>query len=431
MKRILSIVILLFSFAFLSNAQTGTWMGKLEVQGMKLTIVFHLDGDEPSMDSPDQAAQGIPVQVERNGTGKIIIKIPMLGASYEGLWLGKQIVGTFTQMGQSLPLSLTPGEDKLNRPQTPRGPFPYATEEVSFDNGEAHLEGTLVLPEGYSRRTPVLIFVTGSGQEDRDETIFEHKPFAVIADALGRAGIATLRFDDRGVGGSTGDVISATTEDFRDDALVGIKLLRERFDKVGVIGHSEGGTIALMLAADKQADFIVSLAGMAVSGLETVVAQSRVPLEAAGYPKATINTYCKAVGDACYVRVHGGRMPFADELDLPDELKQNYQAVLQQIQIPWMIKFLSLDMRPLLGGITCPVLAINGTKDIQVDPESNLGALRSGLPANPRNRIEAIEGVNHLFQHCSTGAVSEYRQIEETFAPEALEMIVGWLSAFK
>ena len=427
MKRFITIVALLLSFAFVSNAQDGTWTGKLEVQGMKLTLVFHLDGDEPCMDSPDQAAQGIPIQVERGLAGKITIKVPLLGASYEGLWLSKQIVGTFKQSGLSLPLVLTPGEDKLNRPQTPVGPFPYETEEVSFENGDAHLEGTLVLPEGYSRKTPVLIFVTGSDQEDRDETIFEHKPFAVIADALGRAGIATLRFDDRGVGGSTGDVANATTEDFRDDALAGIQLLRKRFDKVGVIGHSEGGTIALMLAAEGQVDFIVSLAGMVVSGLETTVAQSRVSLEAAGYTGDPVDKYCEAVKQACYVRVHGGRMPFPDELDLPDELKQSYQQVLRQIQTPWMIKLLSLDMRLLLDRVTCPVLAINGTKDIQVDPENNLGALRSGLPANPRNKIEAIEGVNHLFQHCTTGAVAEYREIEETIAPEALEMIVNWL----
>ncbi len=429
MKRILTIIALLS--ALVANAQTGTWTGKLEFQGQKLTIVFHLDGDEPCMDSPDQAAQGIPIQVQRGMAGQITIRVPLLGASYEGLWLAKQIVGTFKQSGLSLPLVLNPGEDRLNRPQTPVGPFPYATEEVSFDNGDAHLAGTLVLPEGYSRKTPALIFVTGSGQEDRDETIFEHKPFAVIADALGRAGIATLRFDDRGVGGSTGDLLEATTEDFRDDALAGIRLLRERFDKVGVIGHSEGGTIALMLAAAGQADFIVSLAGMAVSGQEAIVAQSRVSLEAAGYTGDTIDKYCDAVGKAAYVRVHGGRMPFPDELDLPDELKQNYQTVLRQIQTPWMIKLLSLDMRPLMGSITCPVLAINGTKDIQVDPESNLGALRSGLPANSKTRVEAIEGVNHLFQHCATGAVSEYRQIEETFAPEALDLIVNWLADFK
>lgn len=394
---------------------------------MNLTVVFHLDGEEPSMDSPDQAAFGIPIQVERTELGKITIRIPSLGASYEGQWLIKQIVGTFKQMTLSLPLTLTP-EKPLNRPQTPKEPFPYTQEEVTFSNGDATLTGTLVLPEGCTRKTPVLIMVTGSGQEDRDETIFDHKPFAVLADVLGRAGIATLRYDDRGVGGSTGDVVNATTEDFRDDALAGIKLLRERFDKVGVIGHSEGGLIALMLAADKQADFIVSLAGVAVSGIELIVAQSRTSLESAGYPEDQVDTFCKTVGEAAYVRVHGGRMPFVDELDLPDDLKQAYQGILVQIQSPWMQKLLSLDMRPRLGSITCPVLALNGTKDIQVDCESNLSALREGLPANPRNRIEALEGLNHLFQHCTTGAVSEYRQIEETIAPEALALIVAWLS---
>ena len=288
-----------------------------------------------------------------------------------------------------------------------------------------------MLPEGYSRKTPALIFVTGSGQEDRDETVFEHKPFAVIADALGRAGIATLRYDDRGVGGSTGDVLNATSEDFRDDALVGIRLLRERFDKVGVIGHSEGGTIAMMLGADKKVDFIVSLAGMAVSGLQTILAQNRTSLAAAGIPEEIVEKYCAAMEKAATAQIRGERLPSPDELDVPDALKQNFQAVLQQIQMPWMTKFLSLDMRPLLGDIACPVLAINGTKDLQVDAESNLDALRSGLPSNPKNQVEALEGLNHLFQHCTTGAVAEYRQIEETMAPEALAMIVGWLSDFK
>ena len=430
MKKILAAVLLLFPIAFLANAQTGNWSGKLDVRGTPLTIVFHLDGDEPSMDSPDQAALGIPVQIERTALGGITIKIPSLGASYEGLWAGKQILGTFKQAGLSLPLALTP-EKELNRPQTPVGPFPYSEEEITFTNGEAKLAGTLVLPEGYTRKTPVLIMVTGSGQEDRNEEIFEHKPFAVIADALARAGIATLRCDDRGVGGSTGEVLTATTEDFKDDALAGIKLLRERFDKVGVIGHSEGGTIALMLAAEGQADFIISLAGMAVSGIETIVRQSRVSLENAGYPEETLDIFCKAVQEACEVRVHGGRMPFPDELDLPDELKQSYHQIITQIQIPWMRHFLTLDMRPLLGGIQCPVLALNGTKDIQVEYESNLGALRSGLPTNSKNRIEAVDGLNHLFQHCTTGAIQEYRNIEETFAPEALEMMVQWMAQFK
>ena len=430
MKRFLTLAFLLIYAAMTADAQTGNWSGKLDVMGNKLTLVFHLDGDEPCMDSPDQAAMGIPIQVEKTALGNIIIKVPALAASYEGLWTGKQILGTFKQGALSVPLTLAPEAD-LKRPQTPVGPFPYTEEEVTFSNGDAHLAGTLVLPEGYTRKTPVLIMVTGSGQENRDEEIFEHRPFAVIADALARAGVATLRYDDRGVGGSTGEVATATTEDFKEDALAGIKLLRERFDKVGVIGHSEGGTIALMLAAEGQADFIVSLAGMAVSGLETLVKQSKTSIQSAGYPEEAVETFAKAVHDACYVRVHGGKMPFPDELDLPDELKQAYQSVITQIQVPWMIKFLSLDMRPLLGGIQCPVLAINGTKDIQVDCESNLGALRDGLPANPKNKIEAIEGANHLFQHCTTGAVAEYRNLEETFAPEALELMARWMAQFK
>ena len=431
MKRFAALLTLVFTIAFSAHAQTGTWSGKLDIQGFKLSIVFHLDEVHPTMDSPDQGAKGIPVQVTRMDTGNVTIQIPSIGASFEGLWMPKQIVGTFKQSGMSLPLTLTPGEIRLNRPQTPKPPFPYATEEVSFANGDAILKGTLVLPEGCSRKTPVLIMVTGSGQQNRDEEIFEHKPFAVIADALARAGIATLRYDDRGVGGSTGDFLLATTEDFKDDALAGIKLLRERFDKVGVIGHSEGGTIALMLAAEKQADFIVSLAGMAISGAETLIWQNRVSLGGAGIPEAIIDTYCKAISEAFDGRVNGGKMPQADELDLPDALKQNYLAVLQQIQAPYFGKFLSLDMRPLLGSIKCPVLAMNGTKDTQVEPESNLGALRNGLPTNPRNTIEAVEGVNHLFQHCATGTVTEYREIEETMAPEVLEKMVQWLSDFK
>ena len=430
MKRFLTLAFLLIYSVMNANAQTGNWSGKLDVMGNKLTIVFHLDGDEPCMDSPDQAALGIPIQVEKTALGNVIIKVPALAASYEGLWTGKQILGTFKQGALSVPLTLTP-EAELKRPQNPVGPFPYTEEEVTFSNGDAHLAGTLVLPEGYTRKTPVLIMVTGSGQENRDEEIFEHRPFAVIADALARAGVATLRYDDRGVGGSTGEVATATTEDFKEDALAGIRLLRERFDKVGVIGHSEGGTIALMLAAEGQADFIVSLAGMAVSGLETLVKQSRVSIENAGYTGKNVDTFCQAVHDACYVRLHGGKMPFPDELDLPDELKKAYQSVITQIQTPWMIIFLSLDMRPLLGSIQCPVLAINGTKDSQVDCESNLGTLRDGLPANPKNKIEAIEGANHLFQHCTTGAITEYRNIEETFAPEALELMAAWVAQFK
>ena len=427
MKRTLTIFASIVLFAFQANAQTGTWSGKLDVQGIKLNLVFHLDGDNPTVDSPDQGAKGIPIQIERKSLGGITIRVPSLGASYEGIYMVKQVVGTFRQSGLSLPLTLVPGEDKPNRPQTPQAPFPYATEEVTFMNGDVALNGTLVLPDGYTRTTPVLIMVTGSGQQNRDEEVFEHKPFAVIADGLARAGIATLRYDDRGFSGYKGNINDCTTEDFKNDALAGVELLRTRFDKVGVIGHSEGGTIALMLAAGQKVDFVVSLAGMVVSGAEALVAQNRIALAEAGLDASVVDTYCKAIGEAFNASVNGGIMPDIDNYDLPAALKQNYMAVLNQIQMPYMKHFLALDMRPLLSRIACPVLALNGTKDVQVDHESNLSALSDGLPANSRNRIESVEGVNHLFQHCNTGAVTEYGKIEETISPAVLALIIQWI----
>lgn len=427
LRKIIIVAVMVAATLSAAYAQTGTWSGKLAVQGTSLTLVFHLDDENPTIDSPDQGARGIPAQIERPGAGKVIVRIPSLGARYEGQWLIRQVVGTFTQMNQSFPLTLTPGENKPKRPQTPQGPFPYSQEEVTFANGDVVLQGTLVLPEGCTRETPALVMVTGSGIQNRDEELFEHKPFAVIADALARAGIATLRYDDRGFNGYDGNINDCTTDDFKNDALAGINMLRGRFDKVGVIGHSEGGTIALMLAAEKQADFIISLAGMSISGAETLVWQNRLALVAAGLPEDAVDTYCRLVGDAFEAKNNGMPMPDASGYDLPDALKQNYLAVLAQLQTPYMSRFVSLDMRPLLGEITCPVLALNGAKDMQVEHEVNLGAIRKGLPANEKHVIESIDGLNHLFQHCTTGATSEYRDIEETFAPEVLDRIISWL----
>lgn len=427
MKRLLAAAILFLATLAGADAQTGAWSGKLDVQGTKLSLVFHLDDENPTVDSPDQGAKGIPIQIERKAAGKLLIRIPSLGASYEGNWMIKQIVGTFTQMGTSLPLTLKPGEDKPKRPQTPLGPFPYTSEEVTFANGDVTLNGTLVLPEGYNRGTPALVMVTGSGQQNRDEEIFDHKPFAVISDALARAGIATLRYDDRGYGTKTANLANITTEDFKNDAAAGIALLRERFDKVGVIGHSEGGTIALMLAAEQKADFIVSLAGMVISGAETLLWQNRISLAQAGIPQESIDTYCKILGEAFEARINGGSAPNPERNDLPDALKQNYLAVLAQLQTPYMSHFISLDMRKILYKVGCPVLALNGTKDIQVEAESNLNALADGMTANNIRKIEKVEGVNHLFQHCTTGAVTEYREIEETIAPEVLETVTKWI----
>jgi hypothetical protein len=431
MKKILIFVVAQLSVAMYSHAQTGTWSGKLDIQGTKISIVFHLEEENPTIDSPDIGVKGVPIQVTRKDNSNITIEAPSIGATYESTWKNKQIVGTFKQWGASLPLTLIPGQEKLNRPQTPIGPFPYAQEEISFNNGDAILKGTLVLPKGLTRNTPVLIMVTGSGFQNRDEEIFEHKPFAVIANALARAGIASLRYDDRGFGESKGDVVNCTTEDFKNDALAGIQLLRSRFEKVGVIGHSEGGTIALMLAAENKADFIVSLAGMVVSGKETLLWQNRFALAAASVPSETIDLYCKALDEVFDAIINGTTMPSASKYNLPDSLAQNLAAATMQLQTPYIRHFLALDSRPVLGNITCPVLALNGTKDMQVEHESNLGALRSGLPESSKNKVETVEGVNHLFQHCKTGMPAEYRDIEETIAPEVLEKMVHWLSDFK
>ena len=411
-KLILFSLICLLSIA--TRAQDsglkGAWTGKLNVYGNELTLVFHFNGEDCTLDSPDQGVKGVPAKLERTVTG-IKVAVPSINASYEGVNMGESIMGTFKQHGQSFPLTIKPGLLKRNRPQTPAMPYPYQTQEVSFNNGDAILKGTLVIPENASRQTPVMLMVTGSGLQNRDEEIFEHKPFAVIADALARAGIATLRYDDRGFGESTGDIVNCTTEDLKNDAFAGVQLLRSRFDKVGVIGHSEGGTIALMLAAEKKVDFIVSLAGMAVSGKETLLWQNRLALAAANIPSETIDVYCNALDEVFDASISGTAMPSTTQYNLPTSLAQNLTVVTKQLQTPYMKQFLTLDSRPLLGNITCPVLALNGTKDTQVEPESNLGALRSGLQKNAKNKLEAIEGVNHLFQHCKTGMATEYENI--------------------
>ena len=426
MKKVLSFISFLV-LAVSAYSQTGTWSGKVEVQGKSLTAVFHLDDSGCTFDSPDQGATGLPALASRTELGKLVIKIPSIGATYEGLWLGDRIIGSLIQRGVSFPLTLTPGAPELNRPQTPEGPFPYSCEEVSFSNGDAVLKGTLVLPEGCSRNTPAVIIVSGSGLQNRDEELFEHKPFAVIADALARNGIASLRYDDRGVGESTGDVIFCTIEDFKEDALAGIGLLRERFEKVGVIGHSEGGTIALLIAAEGKADFIVSLAGGVISGKEVLLWQNRTILPASGFDAESVAAYCKLLEEAIDAIIAGEQVPSAVNTGLPEALVQNYQMTVAQLRSPYLKSFLKLNASKSLDRIACPVLALNGTKDTQVEYESNLGALQTGLKPNVAARIEAIEGVNHLFQHCTTGASVEYRQIEETFAPEVLGIIANWI----
>ena len=426
------LIFLLLCFAsIVAKAQSGdakgAWTGKLNVYGTELALVFHLDSVNCTLDSPDQGIKGVPAKLEHTATG-IKVTVASINASYEGVNMGESIMGTFKQHGQSFPLTLKPGTVKRNRPQTPVGPYPYQTQEVSFSNGSAVLKGTLVLPENHTQNTPVLLMVTGSGLQNRDEEIFEHKPFAVIADALARQGIATLRYDDRGFGGSTGDLVNVTTEDLKNDALAGVELLRKQFKRVGILGHSEGGTIGLMLAAEGKVDFVVSLAGGVVSFEKTLLDQNRWTLQQAGYSQDVTDRYCTAL-ESLFDELKAGGNPEPTNHGLPAELEQNLQIAKAQSSTPYMRYFLGLDLTDRLGKITCPVLALNGTKDRQVNSEENLNALQNGLAG--QKEIKAMEGLNHMFQHSATGAPAEYKDIEETFAPEALDIITTWLKRFK
>lgn len=426
MKKQILIFLNIFVGIFMANSQTGVWSGNLEVRDTKLPIVFHLDKDKPTVDSPAQAVKGLPIQIVKADGDSLVINIPSIGASYKGKFENNNITGIFTQSGFDLPLVLTNGESIMKRPQTPQPPYPYSQEEVCFTNGEAILRGTLTLPEGWSSETPVVIMITGSGLQNRDEEIFEHKPFAVIADAMARHGIASLRYDDRGYGESTGDAVNCTTQDLMKDAEAGINLLRQKFNNVGVLGHSEGGTIAMMLGADKNVDFIISLAGMVISGKETLLDQNRYALSNAGLPQQIVDEYCSLL-TSVFENDHSITHKL-ETSNLPKELKQNLQAVIEQTVTPYMQYFLTLDTRGKLENINCPVLALNGTKDTQVYYQKNLDALSNGLPSKIIHQIKELEGLNHLFQHCKTGSVNEYATIEETISPEVLEILVKWIN---
>jgi len=407
MKKIILSFCLLLSWAgaFAQKPIEGDWMGKLSLGSQSLTIVLHVNCNvqgkvECTLDSPDQGVKGIAVETDYCSSDSISVSIASLALSYQGKLKGDEIVGTFTQ-GQPFPLTLKRGEEKLNRPQNPVAPYPYKTEEVAFKNvaDGATLVGTLSYPIGYKKgQTPVVLMVTGSGQENRDEEIFDHKPFLVIADYLARHGVATLRYDDRGFGKSTGgDVEHATTLDFMRDAASGVDFLRtsKQFGKVGILGHSEGGSIAFMLGAKGKVDFIISMAGIGVKGDTALTAQANKILE--------------LTGQSMRFSTHQYRM----------------NAIIERS--PWLNFFIDYDPSGDISKTLCPVMAINGSRDVQVIPSLNLMGIKAHLKPNSKNIIKEYPSLNHLFQHCKTGNVLEYRMIEETISPEVLEDIVRFI----
>lgn len=429
MKALRTLTSVVFAMmAFAANAQEGTWNGELNVMGNKVPLVFNFSTNGCTIDSPSQGVNGIQAEKTVKDDGTISVKVGMIGATFEGKMTDGEIKGTYIQNGFPLPLTLKPGKLVVKRPQTPVPPFPYKEEAVSFTNAQYTFNGTLTLPENYSRNTPVVLMVTGSGQQNRDEELFSHKPFAVIADALARQGIASLRYDDRGWGDKSVNFADFTTDDFRQDAAAAIPLLRKRFNKVGILGHSEGGTIAMMLAAEGKADFIVSLAGMAISGKETLIMQNRQAMSAIGLPKETVDSYCNSISKALDEIANGKKANEINIDDVPVALKPVTIKALQQADTPYIRHFLTIDVGKLLPEIKCPVLALNGTKDTQVDCDANTTRIEKGL-ADCKHSIKKIDGVNHMFQHCNTGIVTEYQQIEETISPEVLQEVAKWIKA--
>ncbi len=429
MKALRTLTSVVFAMmAFAANAQEGTWNGELNVMGNKVPLVFNFSTNGCTIDSPSQGVNGIQAEKTVKDDGTISVKVGMIGATFEGKMTDGEIKGTYVQNGFPLPLTLKPGKLVVKRPQTPVPPFPYKEESVSFTNAQYTFNGTLTLPENYSKNTPVVLMVTGSGQQNRDEELFSHKPFAVIADALARQGIASLRYDDRGWGDKSVNFADFTTDDFRQDAAAALPLLRKRFNKVGILGHSEGGTIAMMLAAEGKADFIVSLAGMAISGKETLIMQNRQAMSAIGLPKEMVDSYCNSISKALDEIASGKKASEINIDDVPQALKPITIKALQQADTPYVRHFLTVDVGKLLPKIKCPVLALNGTKDTQVDCDANTTRIEKGL-ANCKHSIKKIDGVNHMFQHCNTGIVTEYQQIEETIAPEVLQVVAKWIKS--
>lgn len=397
MKKLFFILILTcMGVAAQAQEIRRSWTGELNAMGQKLPIVLNLNNGKFTLDSPAQGAKDIPATIDLLTKDSLKISIKTLNATYVARSVKGELEGTFTQNGFKLPLNMKEtSPDGPNRPQTPKPPFPYDTEDVTFTNDKAGatLAGTLTIP---ADAKCVLLMVTGSGAQNRDEEVFEHKPFAVIADRLARAGIATLRYDDRATGKSVGGMdANATTKDFAEDAAAGIEWLRtsKRFKKVGILGHSEGGSIAFMLGAQKRVDFIVSLAGPAVKGDSILLAQNKLL---------------------------GGEA--AKDLTI-EQLREMPQIK----QSPWIQWFIDYDPQGDIAKIKCPVMALNGSKDCQVIASQNLPALRRTLPKNKKNIIKEYEDLNHLFQHCDTGHPDEYFKIEETFSEETIADIIDWV----
>jgi len=457
--KVIALFLTIFLSGIFSQAQdiTGQWNSVLHVQGMNLRIVFHINktGDDytSTMDSPDQGATGIPVATTAFDGSKLSLAIPNIGLLYEGEFKTDSIVGTLKQSGMSFPMTLkrTAEEVKpINRPQEPKPPYPYRSDDITFENKTAGitLAGTLTMPATGSNFTTVIL-ITGSGAQDRNEEIFGHKPFLVIADYLTRRGIAVLRYDDRGTAQSTGKIATATTADFATDAESAIAYLKTRKEinpqKIGLMGHSEGGIIAPMVAAQsKDVGFIVMLAGTGIRGDKILLLQNELIAKASGMSEEKIASAHK-LNTSVYSKILNteGIVPHQDIIDfltsIKDELVEfapegmsvdNFiKTSAVQMSSPWMQYFLRYDPAPALEKVKCPTLVVNGSKDLQVPAKENIAAISAALKkgGNKKVTVKEYPCLNHLFQECTTGTPAEYAIIEQTFSPNVLKDLGDWI----
>ncbi len=459
--KILSILLItaFTSLSLIAQDITGKWNGILNVQGAQLRVVFNVAEVDnvfsATMDSPDQKAYGIPVTHTTFEDSKIKFEAATIGVAYNGELKGNEIIGIFKQGGQEFPMNLSREEvikEEIKRPQEPSQPYAYYSEDLEFQNKEANitLSGTLTLPKK-DGIYPVAILISGSGPQDRNEEVLGHKPFLVIADYLTKNGIGVLRYDDRGVGQSKGDFKSATSVDFASDVESAIAYLKTRKEinknKIGLIGHSEGGLIAPIVASKSEdVNFMVLLAGPGISGAEILVLQQELIAKASGESEEEIEKTRETS-----IKIHEKIIQSNDDQKLKTDLTNLVNEALEsdpdfeipggmtkdkfvvmyvdQMSTPWMQYFIKYNPVPTLEQVSCSVLAINGEKDLQVPPQENLTAIEKALKkgGNDKITIKEYPNLNHLFQECKTGLPSEYETIEQTFSPIVLEEMTTWI----
>ncbi len=445
---VVSAGLLLALAAYPAHAQTaeGDWRGGLAVGDRTLRLEVSLKrGADGALSgyllSLDQGSPPLPLAEAKLVDGMLSFTVPAVQGRYSANWdTAKGGWSGVWLQGAPLPLVLTPGKyPPPARPQEPKPPFPYELRPAAFDGGApgVRLAGTLTVPPGPGP-FPAVVLITGSGPQDRDETLMGHKPFLVLADALTRRGVAVLRYDDRGTAQSTGQFKAALESDFTADAVAAVDWLRgqPKIDpaRVGVLGHSEGGLIAPQVAGERpQVAFVVMLAGPGVPSIEVMQAQRRAVLKAAGLPEAAIEAKA-ALGDAVdaavmaaptteAARAEAHRILVAGGLPGPA-----VDAQLGMFASPWYRDFLAHDPRPALKALRVPVLAVNGSVDVQVVASQNLPAIRQALADNPKATVLELPGLNHLFQTSATGDPGEYGKLEETMSPKAVSVIVDWIA---